>query len=66
LHPFICHLPGGPLRTLGIDEISYAKGHKYATVVYDLERACVACLNALSGVPDTNAESGIVIIDRRV
>jgi len=29
------------LRTLGIDEISYSKGHKYATVVYDLERAVV-------------------------
>ena len=25
------------LTTLGIDEISYAKGHKYATLVYDLE-----------------------------
>ena len=29
------------LKTIGIDEISYAKGHKYATVVYDLERSCV-------------------------
>ena len=29
------------LRTLGIDEISYARGHKYATVVYDLDRSCV-------------------------
>ena len=29
------------LKTIGIDEISYAKGHKYATVVYDLDRACV-------------------------
>ena len=29
------------LKTLGIDEISYAKGHKYATLVYDLERSCV-------------------------
>ncbi len=29
------------LRTLGIDEISYVRGHKYATVVYDLERSCV-------------------------
>ena len=29
------------LRTLGIDEVSYARGHKYATVVYDLERSCV-------------------------
>jgi len=29
------------LRTLGIDEISYAKGQKYATLVYDLDRSCV-------------------------
>lgn len=33
------HIRG--LKTIGIDEISYAKGHKYATVVYDLDRACV-------------------------
>ena len=29
------------LKTVGIDEISYAKGHKYATLVYDLERSRV-------------------------
>jgi len=29
------------LRALGIDEVSYSKGHKYATLVYDLERAVV-------------------------
>jgi transposase len=29
------------LRTIGIDEISYRKGQKYATIVYDLERSCV-------------------------
>jgi transposase len=29
------------LRLLGIDEVSYRKGHKYATLVYDLERAVV-------------------------
>ena len=29
------------LKTVGIDEISYAKGHKYATLVYDLDRSCV-------------------------
>lgn len=29
------------LVTLGIDEISYSKGHKYATIVYDLDRSCV-------------------------
>lgn len=29
------------LRCIGVDEVSYRKGHKYVTVVYDLERACV-------------------------
>jgi transposase len=25
------------LKTIGIDEISYCKGHKYATIVYDID-----------------------------
>ena len=29
------------LKSIGIDEISYCKGHKFATIVYDLDRACV-------------------------
>lgn len=29
------------LKAIGIDEISYCKGHKYATIVYDLDRSCV-------------------------
>jgi transposase len=29
------------LKSIGIDEISYQKGHKYLTVVYDLDRSCV-------------------------
>jgi len=29
------------LRSIGIDEVSYRKGHKYVTVVYDLERSRV-------------------------
>ena len=29
------------LRSIGVDEISYCKGHKYATIVYDLEKSCV-------------------------
>lgn len=29
------------LKSIGIDEVSYHKGHKYITVVYDLDRACV-------------------------
>lgn len=37
------------LRKIGIDEISYRKGHKYATVVYDLERRCVLWVGAGKG-----------------
>jgi transposase len=29
------------LRSVGVDEISYCKGRKFATIVYDLERHCV-------------------------
>ena len=29
------------VTTIGIDEISYCKGHKYATIVYDLDRSVV-------------------------
>lgn len=29
------------LKTIGIDEIAYSKGHKYATLVYDLDRSVV-------------------------
>jgi len=29
------------LKSIGMDEVSYHKRHKYVTVVYDLERACV-------------------------
>ena len=28
-------------KTLGVDEIAYSKGHKYATLVYDLDRSVV-------------------------
>jgi transposase len=37
------------LRTIGIDEISYCKGHKYATVVYDLDRAQVVWIGPGKG-----------------
>lgn len=29
------------LTAIGVDEISYCKGSKYATIVYDLDRSCV-------------------------
>ena len=37
------------LRTIGVDEISYAKGHKYATLVYDLDRSCVVWIGRGKG-----------------
>lgn len=45
LHRIIARIREGhrirDLKTIGVDEISYAKGHKYATVIYDLDRARV-------------------------
>ncbi|MFC1862881.1 ISL3 family transposase [Thermodesulfobacteriota bacterium] len=45
LHRVISRLRDGHrirgLKTIGIDEISYCKGHKYATIVYDIDRSCV-------------------------
>lgn len=45
LHRSITRLRAGHkirgLRVIGVDEISYHKGYKYATVVYDLDRCCV-------------------------
>jgi transposase len=29
------------LRSVGVDEVSYCKGRKFATIVYDLDRHCV-------------------------
>lgn len=45
LHRIIGRLRDGRrirnLKAIGIDEVSFKKGHKYVTVVYDLERSCV-------------------------
>jgi len=45
LHQSITRLREGhrirALRSIGVDEISYCKGHKYATIVYDLDRSRV-------------------------
>jgi transposase len=45
LHRTISRLRDGhrieQLERIGIDEISYCKGHKYATVVYDIQGSCV-------------------------
>ena len=37
------------LKTIGIDEVSYHKGHKYATLVYDLDRSCVVWIGQGKG-----------------
>jgi len=37
------------LKTIGIDEISYCKGHKYATLVYDLDRSVVVWIGEGKG-----------------
>lgn len=37
------------LKQVGIDEISYCKGHKYVTLVYDLERSVVVWAGAGKG-----------------
>ena len=53
LHRSIARLREGHrvrgLKNLGIDEISYHKGHKYATLVYDLERSCVVWIGPGKG-----------------
>lgn len=45
LHRSIVRLREGhtidDIHKLGIDEISYCKGHKYATIVYNLDTGCV-------------------------
>lgn len=37
------------LTVLGVDEIGYCRGHKYATIVYDLERSKVVWIGAGKG-----------------
>ena len=39
----------GELTSLGIDEISYAKGRKFATIVYDLEKSKVVWIGKGKG-----------------
>lgn len=38
------------LKSVGVDEISYSKGHKYATIVYDLDKACVVWIGQGKGL----------------
>ena len=38
------HRTLGPIRAIGVDEIAYAKGHKYLTLVYQIEAGCTRLL----------------------
>jgi transposase len=38
------HRTPGPIRAIGVDEIQYAKGHKYLTLVYQIEQGCTRLL----------------------
>jgi transposase len=53
LHQSIDRLRNGhrirALKTIGVDEISYCKGHKYATIVYDLDKSCVVWIGKGKG-----------------
>jgi len=53
LHRIITRVRAGHrirgLITLGVDEIAYCKGRKYATIVYDLDRSCVVWIGKGKG-----------------
>lgn len=38
------HRTLGTIRAIGVDEIQYAKGHKYLTLVYQIENGCTRLL----------------------
>ena len=38
------HRQLGPIVAIGVDEIQYAKGHKYLTLVYQMEQQCTRLL----------------------
>jgi transposase len=38
------HRQLGPIRATGVDEIAYGKGHKYLTLVYQIEAGCTRLL----------------------
>jgi transposase len=38
------HRSLGPIRAIGVDEIQYGKGHRYLTLVYQIESGCVRLL----------------------
>lgn len=38
------HRQLGPIRAIGVDEIAYGRGHKYLTLVYQIDAGCVRLL----------------------
>src|SRR3954451_2245870 len=38
------HRNRAPIRAIGVDEIQYARGHKYLTLVYQIEQGCTRLL----------------------
>ena len=38
------HRQLGPIRAIGVDEIQYGRGHRYLTLVYQIESGCVRLL----------------------
>jgi transposase len=40
----LLHRQLGPIRATGVDEIAYGKGHKYLTLVYQIEADCTRLL----------------------
>ena len=39
----LAHRTLGPIRAIGVDEIQYAKGHQYLTLVYQIEPVARGC-----------------------
>jgi transposase len=40
----LAHRELGPIRVIGVDEIQYARGQKYLTLVYQIEQGCTRLL----------------------
>src|SRR5262249_44373461 len=40
----LAHRNLGPIVAIGVDEIQYGKGHKYLTLVYQIEQECTRLL----------------------
>jgi transposase len=40
----LAHRDLGQIRAIGVDEIQYSKGHKYLTLVYQIEDGCTKLL----------------------